>query len=191
MGVNKIHFDDTKTSATGYYRRKDGANVNCGILTTDIPNDDGGYDDSNYNHYRINYTLSDGNLFTPKSGFYAHAGIGIVNDATLRYNKISRFYVPYIDESDETQPLAFLRVNVPIGEDVANYYTYDVRKCNITINGGDGSLLEFVNQGHLDNGNSSYAYREIMQIILKIMVKVICLFIWEIVVEFTWITNQQ
>jgi hypothetical protein len=160
--VNKLHFNDSKTTATGYYRRKDGANVNYGILTTDIPNDAGGYDDSNYNHHRINYTLSDGNLFTPKSGFYAHAGIGIVNDSTLRNtHKIARFYVPYIDESDETEPLSFLRVNVPIGENIADHYTFDVRKCNVTINGGDGSLLQFVNQGHLDNGNSTYAYRDI------------------------------
>ena len=99
--------------------------------------------------------------------------------------------MPYIDESDENEPLSFLRVNVPIGENVADHYTYDVRKCNVTINGGDGSLLKFVNQGQLDNGNSTYAYRDIVQIILKIMEKVICLFIWEIVVEFTWITNQQ
>lgn len=160
--LNKMHFNDVKTSTTSFYRRKDGSNVNYSILTTDIPDGNGGYEDSNYNHFRVNYQLSDGNLFTPKSGFYCHAGIGIVNDDTLRNtHKISRFYIPYIDESDENEPLGILRANVPIGEDAPNYYTWDVRKCNITINGGNGSLLNWSNQGHPSSSDGTYAYREI------------------------------
>ena len=163
--LNKMHFDDNKTNTTGFYRRSGGSNVNYSVLIHATQDGSGGYtENTSHSHVRINYPLSDGNLFTPKSGFYCHAGIGIVNDSTLRNDKnVARFYVPYIDESDASQPLAFLRGNVPIGEDAPNYYNWDVRKCNITPVAGniDADLLKYENQGHPSGGDGSYAYREI------------------------------
>ena len=163
--VNKMHFDDVKTSTTGFYRRSGGSNVNYSVLIHATQDGDGGYTENlSHSHVRINYPLSDGNLFTPKSGFYCHAGIGLVSDSTLRNNKnVARFYVPYIDESDASQPLAFLRGNVPIGEDAPNYYNWDIRKCNITSVAGNANadLLKYENQGHPSAGDANYAYREI------------------------------
>ena len=42
-------------------------------------------------------------------------------------------YVAYFEDSkiDESEPLAILRINVPIGDSVPDAPEYDVRKCTL------------------------------------------------------------
>ena len=58
----------------------------------------------------------------------------MVADETLRNtHNVGRMYVAYFEDStvDESEPLAILRINVPIGDSVPDAPEYDVRKCEL------------------------------------------------------------
>ena len=163
ISVQKLHFNDVKTSTGSPYLRSAGSNVNYASLPYDQPDGSGGYDPHTHPFVYWNMTLSDGVLFKPKS-YYNNSLIGIVNDATLRKtHNIARFYVAYIQDAsvDTAEQLKILRANVPIGDSAANVYSYDIRHCNITVKSGvDASKYpSYANSDGHNTGNSTYAYR--------------------------------
>ena len=163
ISVQKLHFNDVKTSTTGQYLRSAGSNVNYASLPYAQPDGSGGYDPYTHPFVYWNMTLSDDVQFKPKS-YYNNSLIAIVNDATLRNtHNIARFYVAYIQDStvDEAEPLKILRANVPIGDSVANVYSYDIRHCNITVKSGvdANKYPSYANSDGYNTGSSSYAYR--------------------------------
>ena len=163
ISVQKLHFNDVKTSTASQYLRSAGSNVNYASLPYDQPNGSSGYDPYTHPFVYWNMTLSDDLQFKPKS-YYNNSLIGIVNDATLRKtHNIARFYVAYIQDAtvDEAEPLKILRANVPIGDSVDNVYSYDIRHCNITVKSGVDATKypSYANSDGHDTGSSSYAYR--------------------------------
>ena len=176
FSLHKHHWDDSQTNNTGRYLRKDGitaAYSNLQWLSADDvgnPNPSTSLSSRTSIYYPMEdaHRMSDGSAFIPKDGFYSHAGAAMVADETLRNtHNVGRMYVAYFEDStvDESEPLAILRINVPIGDSVPDAPEYDVRKCELNHSGAsdpDADVPTWVNV-HKEggrNGSASWIYRE-------------------------------